>query len=91
MIALTERAAEALKSAKGGLEGSGASGGRALRLQVTTHGLTFALDEPRTSDHVVRYQGLRLILVDEELAKTLAGGLIDVQEGTQGPTFTMIY
>jgi Fe-S cluster assembly iron-binding protein IscA len=87
MIQVTERARQALKAVQTQMVDRLEV---ALRLGPTEQGqLGVFPDTGRDDDHIVEHDGRAVLLIDPEVAGTLAGSTIDFEETADGARFTL--
>ena len=87
MLTVTERATaylrERLSDKREGLP-------QALRIVRTGDGgYDLTMDDPRADDQVFEQDGAAYLLVDPEVAESLEGAVVDVQESAHGPRITL--
>jgi len=87
MVRLTGRARERLRSLREKARRPGAT----LRLVPAAPGtLGLVADACRPGDHIVEHNGVVLLVIEEGLAKCLAGAAIDCKETRDGPRLQLI-
>ena len=88
MIEVSERAKQELKKI---LVANTSEPDTCLRLAVNEQGeLGLAIDMEKEGDRSVEHEGLKLLLAEEELADTLQGMAIDIEDTAEGARFVMI-
>ena len=87
MLNVTEGAKQMLKEALVANTNDPETG---LRLVVDQPGLfTMVLDQEKKGDQVVAHEGLKVLLVDRQLSRELAGETIDREEGPERARLVM--
>ena len=81
MIQVTERARETFKNK---LEDLIERPGVMLRIGRTDSGLGIFPDRPNDDDQIIEHDGRAVLLIDQEVAETLADTTIDVEEHDDG-------
>lgn len=88
MIAVTERAKQELKRILADREGNSQDG---LRLLVSSPGeFGLSTDTEMPGDQVVKHEGVKVLLVEEGLATSLDGVILDVEDTPDGPKLTIV-
>ena len=91
MVTVTEKAKEELKRI---LETTSLGAGKHLRLTtppvwVGEGDFGIVIDEGRSGDSEVDFQGVTVLLVDQELAEHLSNSVFDFRDSPHGPSFTL--
>jgi len=88
MVAVTTRAKEALAELRGSVQVQEPDVG--LRLATDTPGqLALFADRQKPGDEVIEHAGVKMLLIDEELAKSLTGAKIDCERDASGAHFVV--
>ena len=88
MLLVTENAKSALKTTLENLE---ILPGQYVRIRVTSSGhFGLSLDTEAQGDQVVSHGEAKVLLVDNETAKRLAGVVLDYRDSKEGPEFTLL-
>lgn len=82
MITVTERAKEELKKMWASNIGDPALGFRLTPVEIGQYQLV--PDREKERDHVVEYEGAKVLLIDEKLARILEGVTVDYRETASG-------
>ncbi len=91
MVTVTDRAKEELRRI---LDTSSLDSGKLLRLATppvwTGEGdFGVVIDEEGDQDYAVDFQGLKVLLVDADLAQRLSTSVLDFKDSPDGPRFTL--
>lgn len=88
MLVVTPNAKSALKTTLENLE---TQPGQCVRIGATSSGhFGLTLDKEARGDQVVTYDRAKVLLVDSEMAKRLAGVVLDYRDSGGGPEFTLL-
>jgi Fe-S cluster assembly iron-binding protein IscA len=86
MLAVTERAKQELKKILATHVDYPMAGLRLRRFESDRFALSIDVEEP--GDQVVKHEGVKVLLVEKELASALQGTIIDIEDTPEGPRLT---
>ena len=89
MLTVTALAAEKLKEAIQAQTTDSEVGIRLVPSSLRPNQLDMKLDKEQEGDQVVESEGVKILLLDPEMARVLEGMVIDCQETPQGVHFTI--
>lgn len=89
MLTVTERAAEKLKGDLQAATTDPEVGVRLIPSPSVPNRIEMVLDKEKEKDQVVESEGVKILLLDPEIAQALEGMVVDYEETPQGGRFTI--
>lgn len=86
MFELTDAAREYLSKL---LDQAEAPEGFAARVIHEEEGLTLSIDQPQAGDERFEHDGRTVLVLDPQVAETLDGQMLDVEQAEEGPRLTV--
>lgn len=83
-LAVTEKAAEALKETLGSVDHEPDQVLRLVPSATDQAELGLALDQTREGDQVVEYEGSAVLVLESSVSESLSASTLDVKEGPEG-------
>jgi len=87
MFAVTENALAKISRVLGHKK---APDNAAVRLKREPDGVRIRLDSPKSGDTTFDHEGKTVLVLDEEVSKSLAGRKLDVLDNGTGPRLTLV-